>query len=148
MHLSIVFTCLTQDVNDLTDDVLMILIGPLDNLYYSLVVGLTSLQLTLRDNDIVNNRRVGCYQEGYILFNAQLTNDRVVGSLHNLDNHCLFDMLIAARHERYFYMVAIHSRHRVTFGHKHRCTTIIRHKRVTSVSFSVEDTFLYLSLQV
>ena len=148
VHLCIVLASLTQYINYTSDDVLMLLIGPLYYLNHSLVVGFSALKFALGYDDIVYKGCIRCYQEGHILLYTQLTYDSIMGSLNYLNNHSLLDMLVATSHQRYFHAIAVHCRHRVSLGHEYRRTAIIGHKRVATVGFSVEHALLHLSLQV
>ena len=148
MHLGIVLTRLSEDIHHRTDDVLMFVVRPLYHLYHRLVVGLTALQLTLGDDDIMYEGRVLRHQEGHILLHPQTTYDLVMGSLHNLDHHRLLDMLVTTGHIRHLHTVAVHRRHRVTLCHEHRCTTIVGQERVSTIRLTTEHTLLNLCLQV
>ena len=89
----------------------MFVVRPLYHLYHRLVVGLTTLQLTLGDDDIVDEGRVLRHQEGHILLHPQTTYDLIVGTTHDLNHHRLLDMLVTTRHIRHLHTVAVHRRH-------------------------------------
>ena len=148
MHLGIVLTRLTEDIHHRPDDVLMLVVRPLHHLHHSLVIRLTTFQFALGDDDVMHEGGVLRHQEGHILLHTQTTYDLVMGSLHNLDHHRLLDMLVATRHIRHLHTVAVHRRHRVTFSHEHRCTTIVGQERVSAIRLTTEHTFLHLGLQV
>ena len=67
MHLGIVLTRLTKDIHHRSDDVLMLVVRPLHYLYHSLIIRLTTLQLTLGDDDIMHEGGILRHQEGHIL---------------------------------------------------------------------------------
>ena len=76
----------------------MLIVGPLDDLHHSLVVGLATLQFTLGDDDIMNEGRILWNEEGPVLIHTQFTNDGIVGTTYNLNDHRLLDMLVATGH--------------------------------------------------
>ena len=133
MHLGIVLACLSEDINDRADNVLMLTIRPLRHLYHCLVVRLTALELTLGDNDIVDEGRILRNEESHVLLHTQTTDYLVTSTTYDLNDQRLLDMLVATSHIRYFHTVAIHRRHRVTLSHEHRGAPIIGQERVTSV---------------
>ena len=148
MHLGIVLTRLSEDIHHRTDDVLMFVVRPLYHLYHRLVVGLTTLQLTLGDDDVVDKSRILGHQEGHILLHPQTTYNLVTTALYDLDHHRLLDMLVTTSHIRHLHTVAVHRRHRVTFCHEHRRTAIIWQERVAAIRLTTEHTLLNLCLQV
>ena len=133
MHLGIVLASLSEDINDRADNVLMLTIRPLRHLYHCLVVRLTTLELTLGDNDIVDEGRILRNEEGHVLLHTQTTDYLITSTTYNLNDQRLLDMLVATSHIRYFHTVAIHRRHRVTLSHEHRGAPIIGQERVTTV---------------
>ena len=126
----------------------MFVVGPLNHLYYCLVIGLTTLQFAFGDDDVVNEGGVLRNEEGHILLHTQTTHDGIMSTTDNLDDHGLLDVLIATGHIRHLYLVAIHSRHGVALGHEHGGATIIGQERVAPVGLTTEDTLLNLSLQI
>ena len=107
MHLGIVVTRLTQDIDHRTDDVLVFGIRPLDDLHHGLVVGLTTLELPLGDDDVVDEGRVLWNEEGPVLIDTQPTNDLVVGALDDLNDHRLLDMFITTGHVGHLHTIAV-----------------------------------------
>ena len=89
----------------------MLAVRPLHHLHHSLVIRLATLELPFGDNDIVDEVGVLRYEECHILLHTQLSNDLVVGTLHDLYHHSLLDMLVTTGHVRHLYLVAIHCRH-------------------------------------
>ncbi len=148
MHLGIVVARLSEDINYGANDILMVCIRPLDDLYHCLVIGLASLQLTLGDDDVVNERLVLRYQHGEIFLHTELTHYLVVGTADDLDHHRLLDMLVATGHIRHLHLVAVHRRHRVTLCHKDGCTAVGRQERVAPVGLATEGALLQLRLRV
>ena len=130
VHLSIVLPCLAKNINNGSDDVLMLVVGPLDDLHHRLVVSLSALQLTLGDNDVVDEGRVLRNEEGPVFVDTQLSYDLIVGTLDDLDDHRLLDMLVATGHVRHFHTVAIHGRHRVALCHEDGGAAIVGQERV------------------
>ena len=148
MHLGIVVTRLTQDIHHRTDDVLMLGIRPLDNLYHGLIIRLTTLQLAFRNNNVMHEGAIGWNKESPVFLHTEFTHDLVMGTTHDLDHHRLLDMFVATGHIRHLHTVAIHRRHRVTLCHEHRRTAVIRQERVATVGLATEHTLLHLRLQV
>ena len=148
MHLGIVLAGLSQHIDYGANDVLMLMIRPLCDLYHCLVIGLAALQLALRDNDIMDEGRILRNEEGPVLVDTQLSDNLIVGATDNLDDHRLLDMLVATGHIGDLHLVAVHRRHRVTLRHKHGCSTIIGQERVTAIGFAAEGSLLYLRLHV
>ena len=126
----------------------MFVVRPLYHLYHRLVVGLTTLQLTLGDDDVVDKSRILGHQEGHILLHPQTTYNLVTTALYDLDHHRLLDMFVTTGHIRHLHTVAVHRRHRVTFSHEHRCTTIVGQERVAAIRLTTEHTLLNLCFQI
>lgn len=66
VHLRVVVSCWAEDVDHLTNDVLMIGIGPLGDLHHSAVVGLAAFQLALGNEDIMDEEIVGSDKIGQL----------------------------------------------------------------------------------
>ena len=111
MHLGIVLTCLTKDINHRADNVFMLIIRPLHHFDNGFIIRLSALKFPLRDDDIVDEVWVLGNEEGHILLYSQLSYYLVVRTLYNLNDHRLLDMFVATGHIRYLHLVAIHCRH-------------------------------------
>ena len=103
----------------------MLIIGPLHHLHHRLVVGLATLQLALGDDNVVHESIVERDEEGHILLHTQFTDNLIMGTLDDFNNHRLLDVLVTACHIRHLHAVAIQRRHRVALCHKYWCATII-----------------------
>ena len=126
----------------------MLGIRPLGDFHHSLVVGLTTLQLALGDDDVVNEGRILRNQEGPVVFDTQFSDNLIVSTTDDLDHHSLLDMLVATSHIGYLYLVAVHRRHRIALSHKDGCSSIIGQERVTTISLATEGSLLHLRLHV
>ena len=111
MHLYIIVALLTQNINDLTDDILRVFRRPLGNLDNSLVTCLATLQFLLRNKNIVNKDITLSNQEGVVFLHLQLTNSLVALMTKNLNNHSLLDMLLTTSHHSHLDPVAIQRKH-------------------------------------
>ncbi len=118
VHLHVVVATLTEHVHHLSDEVLVLLVGPLYDFHHYLVVGLAALELLLRYEDVVGEGTVLRHAEGDVLVDAQASHKLVLGALENLDDLRLLDMLLPACHERHLHAVAVERRHRVALGHE------------------------------
>ena len=87
-------------------------------------------------------------QEGPVFLDTQLSDNLVVSTTDNLDDHRLLDMLVATGHIGDLHLIAVHCRHRVALSHEHRRTTIIGQERVAAIGLTAEGAFLYLRLQI
>ena len=125
VHLHVVVAALTEYVDHLADDALMLLVGPSRNLHHSLVVGLTALQLILGDEDVLRERILRRYEEGNILVDAQPSDEAVLGALQDSDDLRLLDVVAATGHERYAHAVAGEGRHRVALGHEDGLAAVV-----------------------
>ena len=111
MHLGIVIPRLTKDIDHGAYDVLMLCIRPLDHFHHSLIVCLTPFQLALGDDDVVDEGVILRNEERPVFVDTQFSDNLVVGTLDDLDDHRLLDMLVATGHIRHLYPVAVHRRH-------------------------------------
>ena len=148
VHLHIVVALLAQHVDDLTDDVLRVLRRPLGNLHDGLVARLTTLQLLLGYQDIMNEDITLRHEEGIVFLHLQFTDGLVHLMRDDLDHHSLLDMVLSTSHQRHFYTVAIQGEHRVALADEDGLAAIVGFKRVLAVSLTDKGTFLHLCLQV
>ena len=111
MHLDIIVASLSEYVYDFADEILVVGIRPLGDPYQSTVVGLSSLQLLLGDEYVVNKKVLLRDEKRYIFPHFQTPDERIFLSLQNVNDHCLFDMSFAASHELYPDTVAVECCH-------------------------------------
>ena len=128
--------------------VLMIGIGPLSDLHHSAVVGLAAFQLALGNEDIMDKEIVGSDEIGQLPVYLEPAYKLVFCPVKNLDDLCLFDVLLPACHEAYFHAVAVEGSHRVALRNEDGLVATVGHERVLTVGLAHEGSFLHLSLCV
>ncbi len=148
MHLDIVLARLSQHVDHLADDVLLVFRRPLGDLDHHLVVGLAALEFLLRNEDIVHEDVALGHQVGIVLLHLQLTHKGVAGMAQDLGHHGLLDMILPARHHRDAHPVAVEGIHRVALADEDRLAAVVGQERVLAVGLAAEHALLHLSLGV
>ena len=106
VHLHIVVTRLSEHVHDFTNDALMLAVGPGRDLHHGFVICLSALELILRDEDILRKSILGRDEERDILVDAQPAHKLVFGTLQDLYDLSLLDMIATACHHRHTHAVA------------------------------------------
>ncbi len=148
VHLHIVVARLAENVNHLTDDVLVLLRRPCTDLHHRLVACGTTLELVLRDYYVVGEDVAIANEEGKSLVNTQLAHKRVVSPLQNLRHHGLLDMVDTARHIGNSHPVAGKGEKRVALRHEDWFAAIVRNETVLAVSLPDELAFLHMTFHV
>ena len=148
VHLHIVVARFSEDVHDLTDDVLMLTVGPCRDLHHGLVVGLAAFELILRNEDILCKSVLRCDEERDVLVDTQTAHKLILGTLQDLDDLCLLDVLGAARHHRHAHAVTREGRHRVTLRDEDWLVAAVGDKRVLTVRLADEAALLHLAFGV
>ena len=148
IHLRIVVASLAEHVNHLADHVLVVLRRPLCNLYHSLVVALSSLQLALGYDNVVDEDIAVGDKESEVLLHAESAHEGVLSPLDDACHHSLSDMVLAAGHESKLHLVAGEGEHGVSLSHEDWCCSIVGNDGILAVRLALEGAFLHLSVHV
>ena len=140
VHLSIVITLLSEDINNTCHDASMLCIRPLYYLYNGSVTILGVLQFALRNKD-TNRHWVSWNEIGKFTVSLDNTDKLILSPLDNLDNLCLTDMLCTSCHHRNLDTVAVERPHRVTLCHEYRLVGAIGHEGALAIELGDERTF-------
>ena len=138
MHLGIVLTRFTQDVNNFADGVFGAF-GPLNDAHNGLVACLAFLQVFFWDEDVVGQRTVLGEQISIAFLYLQSTHEGFVTALHNFGNGGFSNVMLAAGKQCDLHYVAVHCMQAVAFGHQDRLATFLRLKDVLAVCFAAES---------
>ena len=138
MHLSCVFSCFSQDINDLSYRIFC-LFGPFYNFHNRFVPILSTFQLIFRDKNIICQSAVLGQQKGVEFLYFQCADKSIVGTFQNLYHFTFRVPVLTFGKEGYFYFVIIHGMCRITFGYENGFSTIIGDEGVLAVAFTLKD---------
>ena len=125
MHLCIVLAFATKNVNDLAHHVSVRGIGPLRDANQCLVIVLATLQLVLRDENILGDEVVLSDEEGNIASHTQSTDERFLGALQYFQHLCLLDMIATAGHRGETDVVAVLCPERVALRNENGLVAVV-----------------------
>ena len=148
IHLGVVVALLTQNIDHLAKNVLVLAVGPCLDLHDSLVASLSALDLLFRDNDVVRQQSVLCDEEGEVFLHPQTSYELVACVFEDADDHSLLDMPFATCHERHLHLVAVERRHGVAFSHEDWLAAVVGDEAVFAVRLTSEDSLLHLCLGI
>ena len=133
VHLHIIVTLLSENINHFADRTLIFLIRPFDDANDSLVIRFAAFQFAAWYDDVMGKDIARCHQVGNIFIHLQSSHEAIFSSFQNLIDLCFLNMILAACQESKFHSVAVESTHRVTFGNEDRFLTSLRDYRVFTI---------------
>ena len=139
MHLGVVVSGLSQNVNHLTDRVLGIL-RPFGDFYQGLVTILSTLQHIAWNEDVIGQRAVFGEEESIELVYLQRTYKGILGTFDDFYHFAFYLASLALGGERDFHLVAMHGMSGIALGNEDRFATVFRQERVLSVALALELT--------
>jgi hypothetical protein len=148
VHLHIVVARLSKYIHYLADNILVLTVRPCRDLHHGLVVGLSAFELVLRNENILCKGVLRRDEERDILVDTQTAHKLVFGTLQDLDDLRLLDMLGAARHHRHAHAVTREGRHRVALRDEDGLVAAVGDKRVLTVRLADEAALLHLTFGV
>ena len=148
VHLGVVVARVSQHVDHLSEDVLVVGVGPLGDLDHSPVVGLAALELALGYDDVVHEEVVGGDEVGQVAVHLETAHKLVLGAVEDLDDLGLLDVLLPARHEAHLHAVAVEGSHGVALRDEDGLVAAVGHEGVLAVRLADEGALLHLSLCV
>ena len=137
MHFGGIISCLSQDVDDLSDRILGIF-RPLGHFYYRLVTVLTAFQHITRDKDVIGECTVFGEQESIMLVHFQCTYKRFLCTFKDFYHFAFHLASLALGGERDFHLVPMHGMAGVTFGYENRFASVFRYECILTIAFSLE----------
>ena len=144
VHLYIVVTLLSEDIHNLTDRTLVFSIRPFYDSYHRLVVGLSALHLSSRNDDVVGEYIAWCNKVSQILIHFQSTNEGIFCTFQDLVYLCFLDVVLSACEESEFHAVAIERSHRVALRNEDRILFAVRNDGVLAICLSNKLTLHHL----
>ena len=144
IHLNIIITHLAKNINNFANRTLVFSIRPLDNSYHRLVIGLSSLYFSSRNDDVVSKDIARCHEVSQILIYFQTSYEGILSAFKDFVDLCLLDVILTASEEGEFHPISIKCSHRITFRNENRLLAIIRDNRVFAICLSNEFTFHHL----
>ena len=138
VHLHGVVAMLSQHVNHLSHDGLLLGRGPLRDFHHGHVAVLAALQLLLGYDDVVNKDVALGLQEGEVGFHHQPSHGLVHLVRQYVGDDGLLDVVLSAGHIDHSHAVAVEGELRVALGHEDRRAAVVGLEGVLAVGLAYE----------
>ena len=148
VHLHVVVARRSEHVHHLSDEVLVLCVRPLRDTHHGAVARLATLEPLLRHEDIMDEERLLCDEEGNVAVHAQLAGEGVLLAMEDLRHHGLLDMVAATGEELHADAVSRECRHGIALRDEDRRAAIVGQECVLAVGLALERALLHLSLRV
>ena len=137
MHLGVVVSGLSQDVDNLTDRVLGIF-RPFGDFHHGLVAILSALQHVAWNEDVIGQRTVFGEEESIELVHLQCAHKGVLGTFDDFYHFAFYLASLSLGGKGNLHLVAMHGMSGIPFGNEDGFATVFRQERVLSVALALE----------
>ena len=138
IHLHIIVTLLSENINHFADRTLVFLVRPFDDANDSLVIRFAAFQFAAWYDDVMGKDIARCNQVGNIFIHLQSSHEAIFSTFQNLIDLCFLNMILAASEEGELHTVAIERAHGVALRYEDRLLAAVRDDGVLAVGLAYE----------